>query len=148
LIPNLLKLRVVLERARPQFCLMAGPTHVAAANGVAAHDEDPNFIFVFVNLVLWVRRIKLLPSVALGFEAKWGRPDRFGRPQTVKIPINHVVVKMVTASANLRSFSYDQAFTGQIPKRLRLGFVPHEATQGDYALNPFNFVHVNLSRLT
>ena len=45
------------------------------------------------------------------------------------------------------SFTHDNLFLGQLPKRIVMGLVDSRALNGDISLNPYNFQHCNLNYL-
>ena len=47
-----------------------------------------------------------------------------------------------------KSFTHDNLFLGQLPKRTILGIVDNRAYNGDISLNPFDFKHCDLNFLS
>ncbi|GBN91676.1 hypothetical protein AVEN_268454-1 [Araneus ventricosus] len=62
--------------------------------------------------------------------------------------IRHAEVRSFALSSGLQSSTVANAFIGQLPTLLILGFVSNEFFNGNYAKNPFNFQHYNLNYLS
>lgn len=58
------------------------------------------------------------------------------------------ILKSHSVAKGQQEFVIDQVFGSLIPKTLYLVLVSSESYQGDYALNPFNFQHFNLSKIS
>lgn len=56
-------------------------------------------------------------------------------------------VRVFNLSSEILSETLDNIIIGTLPRRALVGFVSHEAFNGSYATNPFNFQHFNLSHL-
>lgn len=146
LLPNMVGMRVELVRASPAFCLMA-PSQNFAAVGVedqpgfvaAQNNVAPNFNIKIVDPILWVTKVKLLPSVMIGHVQ--GLEN-----MSAKYNFTRTVVKTFTLPAGTRSHSFDNVFSGQLPKRIFYFLVRNDAYNGSYGRNPFNFQHCNLTQ--
>ena len=55
--------------------------------------------------------------------------------------------KVIHLPQGQKSFTHDNLFLGQLPKRIVLGLVDNRAFNGDISLNPYNFQHCNLNYL-
>ena len=127
LIFNGVNLRLKLNRAKNSFCL------VSSASGA-------NHKVVITEAILYVRKVKVAPSIALGHAAALNQV-------TAKYPICQVDCKVLSIPNGFSSFTPDNLFLGHIPKRIVLGLVDTEAYNGTYASNPFNFKHHNLTQV-
>ena len=127
LILNGVNLRLKLNRAKNSFCL------VSSAGGA-------NHKVVITEAILYVRKVKVAPSIALGHAAAL-------KQATAKYPIRRVDCKVLSIPGGFGSFTPDNLFLGHIPKRLVLVLVDTEAYNGTYASNPFNFKHHNLTQV-
>ena len=67
--------------------------------------------------------------------------------KTAKYPITRVECKVIHLPQGQKSFTHDNLFLGQLPKRIVLGLVDNRAFNGDISLNPYNFQHCNLNYL-
>jgi hypothetical protein len=140
LLHTMVSVRVTLHRANPAQCLMAGKQTVAAENGNAERQVDPDFKIDIINPVLWVTKVKLLPSVLSGQNKAIELDD-------AKYKVTRVVVRNTTIAKGVTSHSWDNVFSGQMPKRIIFGFVRNEAFTGNYSLNPLNFQHCNVVQI-
>ena len=90
---------------------------------------------------LFVRKVAINPVVALA-HAKC-----LDNKTTAKYPIKRVAIKTFSVPQGQLSVTKDNLFLTQIPTRILIGFVDSEAYNGDYAKNPFNFKHLDISYL-
>ena len=127
-LPNGIEIRLRLNRASPQFCLMVGED-----------DAYPSVVKIDVAKVS-VRTEQLLPAITNDLNQTIAQKQ-------AKFPIRSVEVKTFTINAGLRSKIEDHLFQGQLPKRLFIGMVTNEEFNGSYASNPFKFSHFRLSKL-
>ncbi|GBM14171.1 hypothetical protein AVEN_60989-1 [Araneus ventricosus] len=73
-------------------------------------------------------------------------PKLFSK-KPAKYPTDRVLSKMYSISKGSFSFSQDNVFLGQMPKRLIITCVDNDAFNGTYNSNPFHFKHNNLNFL-
>jgi hypothetical protein len=126
-IPSDVGLKLRLIRNKDAFCLMA-------AGGA------PAYKLVIVDCKLYVRKVKLSPSVFLAHANALEKA-------TMKFPIRRVVTKAFSVPTGNMDFNQENLFTGQLPTRLVVGFLENTAFNGSYAHNPFNFKHYNINQL-
>ncbi|PIK55304.1 hypothetical protein BSL78_07776 [Apostichopus japonicus] len=124
---NGVNMKLKLIRSKDQFCLMSA-------------DNGKQYKVVIKDASLFVRKVKLNPSVALGHA-------RALEKATAKYPIQRVVTKMFSIPTGNMSFIQDHIFLGQLPKKVIVGCVRNTAFNGSYTLNPFNFEHFGLDFL-
>ena len=103
-------------------------------------DADEAYKVVIMDASLFVRKVKLNPSVMLGHEKALEKA-------TAKYPVRRVAVKMMTVPTGNMSFVQDHIFLGQLPKRITIGCVQNTAFNGSYVQNPFNFDHFGVNFL-
>ena len=125
-IPNGVEIRLRLNRASPNFCLIGDGTTVGK--------------IVIEKVSMNIRNVQLIPSVANDL-------NRTIAQHNMKFPINRVEVKTFTIGTGLRSKIEDHLFQGQLPKRLFIGMVKNEDMNGTLSTNPFRFQHFKLSKL-
>ena len=128
-LPNGLEMNVSLVRSKDAFSIQYAEE---ARTSYRVHIE---------NAVLYVRRVKLNPSIQLEHE------KRLNDARNAKYPLRRVNVKTFTISANTRSCVQDNVIQGQLPRRVVLGLVNHDNFNGTTASNPFQFNHFNLNYL-
>ena len=67
---------------------------------------------------------------------------------TAKYPITRHEIKTVTVNAGLMDVMLDSIFTGQLPRRILVGFVKASAFRGSFTRELFNFEHLNINHLS
>ena len=119
------EVRLKLIRSRDTFCLM-----------------DPTGVFKvrIKEATLFVRRLKINPSIALAHE-------KMLTHTTAKYPLTRVEVKAITLHSGIYGETLDNVILGQLPKRIIVGFVENSAYNGDKSLNPFDFKNLNINLL-
>ena len=120
------KLRLIPQS--PKFCLMAG-------------GENPNYKLRILEAKLMVRKVKLSAAVQLAH-------TRALEEANVKYPIRRVECKSFTITRGMRSATEENLFSGQLPKRIVLGFVSNNGYNGSYTTNPFNFEHFGVEQIS
>ena len=125
---NGVTMKVRMTRSKDSFVLMA------------KSDVTESFKVDILSAKLFVRKLKLTPSLCLAHE-------RILQQKTAKYPITRVECKVIHLPQGQKSFTHDNLFLGQLPKRIVLGIVDNRAFNGDISLNPYNFQHCNLNYL-
>lgn len=120
LLLNMVDLKLKLVRSKPEFCLIS--------------PEKGDYQIVIEHASLFMRKVKVSPGVLIGHA-------RALEKSTAKYPIHRVVCKMYSIPAGSFSFSQDNVFLGQLPKRLVLACIDNDAFNGTYTTNPYNFKH-------
>ncbi len=122
---NGVTIRMRMTRSKDQFVLM----------GTGQHTVE------IVSARLWMRKLKIAPSLALAHE-------KLLLKKSAKYPVTRVEVKVFHLPTGQKSFTHDALFLGQLPKRIVLGIVDNRAFNGDLTLNPFEFKHCDLNFLS
>ena len=125
---NGVTMKVRMTRSKDSFVLMA------------KSDVTESFKVDILSAKLFVRKLKITPSLCLAHE-------RILQQKTAKYPITRVECKVIHLPQGQKSFTHDNLFLGQLPKRIVLGLVDNRAFNGDISLNPYNFQHCNLNYL-
>ena len=120
-------LRLKLNRAKNSFCLVSSAV-------------NPQFKVVITQAILYVRKVKVAPTISLGHAAAL-------KQATAKYPIRRIECKVLSIPGGFPTSTPDNIFLGQIPKRIVLGLVDSEAYNGSYGTNPFDFKHHNLTQV-
>ncbi|GBO12257.1 Uncharacterized protein F54H12.2 [Araneus ventricosus] len=126
LLINGVDVKIKLERHKDTFSLMS---------------SADDFKLVIGSASLFIRKINVAPSIVLAHEKALERG-------VIKIPIRRSEVRSFALSNGLQSSTIANAFIGQIPTCLILGFVSNAAYNGSVAKNPFKFHHYNLNYLS
>ena len=116
-----------LNRAKNAFCLVSSAV-------------NPQFKVVITQAILYVRKVKVAPTISLGHATAL-------KQATGKYPIRRIECKVLSIPGGFPTFTPDNIFLGQIPKRIVLGLVDSEAYNGSYGTNPFDFKHHNLTQV-
>ena len=127
LIPNNVKIRLVMTRHSDAFCMMG----FAGKVGYKIHIE---------KAVLRLRRCKLDPQEQLRIE------NRIAQKGAV-FPTQSVVIKTVTMPADIRDYTVDSLFSNnEVPPRILIAQVDNTAYVGTYGQSPFNFKDNKISQ--
>ena len=130
LLPYGVEIFLTLERALPDFYLMASTTHKATAAKIEIKD-----------IKLHVPYVKLSDPTFLSLETSKASKSRripIVRSRVIRHPIASGVIHPVI----------QHLFTGRsLPQKLLVGFVTNKAESGHIEKNPFNFNHNNVSQI-
>ncbi|KAJ7310342.1 hypothetical protein JRQ81_007251 [Phrynocephalus forsythii] len=123
---NGVDVKIKLTRSKDEFCLMSG-------------DDNEAYAVNILNASLFVKRVKVSPSVHLGHSEAL-------LTSNAKYPVERVGMKVFSiAAGSLECNQENLFFLGQLPKKLVIGFVENAAFSGGYTNNPFNFKHFNVN---
>lgn len=125
LLINGVNIRIKLEQNKELFALMA---------------SSDNYKIKIEIAKLYVRKVNVAPSIILAHEKALEKG-------VIKMPIRRIDVKTFALSSGLQSTTIANAFIGQLPTRLILGFVSNSSYNGRIDKNPFNFHHYNVNYL-
>src|SRR6218665_4170751 len=126
-LPNDVNIKVRLVRNKDAFCLLSSV-------------QGDTFKVGILECKLYVRKVKLSPSVFLAHVKAL-------EVRNVKFPIRRTICKTFTIPARNLDASQESLFTNQLPTTIVIGCVDHDAFNGSYAKNPFNFKHMGLTQL-
>lgn len=127
-IPNGIGMQVKLFPNQNAFCLMSG-------------EEDADYVVDVTELALKVQYIEPTNNLIIG------HAEAFNNSLAI-FPYMKSVLKNFTIPLGVQTWSIDTLYVNEIPDTLIVGMVDSKAYTGDYALNPFNFQHFNLTNLT
>ena len=103
---------------------------------------DENVVTKILDAHLHVRKVKIHPTIAL----QHGK--LLDQGTTIKYPIRRSIVSSFTIPTGNLSFNKENVVSGQIPRRIVIGFVNNAAFNGSFKINPFNFQHYHLDYLS
>ena len=126
LLINGVNFRIKLERNKDIFSLMSNTDTYK----ISIHSAK-----------LYVRKVTVAPSIMIAHEKALEKG-------VIKMPIRRIEIKNFSLSAGLSSSTIANAFIGQLPTRIILGFVSNQAYTGNSKKNPFKFSHYSLNYLT
>lgn len=126
LLINGVDVRIKLERHKNDFCLMSAASSYKLSVKSAS---------------LFIRKVNVAPSVLLAQEKALEKG-------LIRMPIRRTEIKCFTLSSGLQSSTIGNAFIGQVPTKIIIGFVSNEAFNGKHNKNPFKFHHYDLNYLS
>ena len=101
---------------------------------------DANYRVKILEASLYVRKVVVSPAVALAH-------SKTLESSSAMYPIRRAEVKSFSIPQGNQSFTRENLFLGQIPRRVVIGMVDNTAFNGDYHKNPYNFKHYGLNYL-
>jgi len=110
------------------------------AFALMSHTAGANYKIEVIDMVWFVRKIEILKSVQMGIETTLNH-------HPAKYPIRRIQVTKLHVSPGRRSVPTNTLFTGQLPRRLVLGFVDMDAYYGNYKKSPFNFKNYSIKKI-
>ena len=127
LILNGVDLMVKLHRHMAEFCLLSADTTAA-------------YKITIMDAILCVKKIELTPS---GFNAT----NTVFSDKNAQYAIARTTPKVFTVPRGQESQHTDNAFLGEIPKRMAICMMDNDSYNGNHKKNPFNFQHYNLTQI-
>lgn len=103
---------------------------------LSADKSDEAYRVKILEASLRVAMVKVNPGVIIG------HAEALKTSETL-YPYTRSVIKTYAVPSGQYSFTADDLFQGEVPKRLIVGLVSSSATHGSYVKNPFNFHHYN-----
>ena len=103
-------------------------------------DDDVDFKLNINSIVWYVRKYEILSSMQLALEEKLAN-------EAASYPIRRTAIQFEHIEAGRRQVHSLPLSTGQLPRRIVLGFISQEAYMGDWKANPFNFQHFNVKKM-
>ena len=110
---------------------------IVAAAGIT---DGLSPIIEFLDMALFIERVKPAASILLAH----ARALAVG---TAKYVFRKTDIKVHTIVSGSKSAQFDNIFQGQVPSRVVLGLVNHNAYNGDLSKDSFYFQHYDLSSL-
>ena len=89
---------------------------------------------IIKDAALYVRKVKLSPSVLLGHIKAFGRG-------MAKFPVKREKIKTFSVAASNLIVNHENLFLGQLLNRLMFGLVENQSFVGQSSKNPYNFTH-------
>ncbi|HUR98250.1 MAG TPA: hypothetical protein VMZ26_09330 [Pyrinomonadaceae bacterium] len=140
---NNVDVRFRLTRAPNKFCLTSSDFAAVLASaappvtGRAAKD----YRVVIDYAALLVQKVTLNPDNQMAIE-------KVLRTRNAIYSMRRTEIKSFNISAGDQTFTREHINLGLAPKYAIVGLVPTRAAQGDYASNPYNFKHYNISSIS
>jgi hypothetical protein len=130
LIPNtIVKLR--LTRSSDKLCLLS----------TDAGDAD-DYKIILTQCTLVINEVQVNPSIINS------QSTLMSVGNLAMYPMNHAETRMFTVSAGKLSDRIVIGTNQQVPKRVTIAFVDHEAKNGSLAKDPFRFQHFDIRRIS
>ena len=124
---NGVNMKIKLIRSKAEFCLVSSA-------------QDPDYKVQILEATLFVRRMKISPSIQLAH-------SRALEKGNAKYPIRRVLCKMMSVPAGNITLTQDHVFLGSLPNRIVIACVDNTAFSGSFARNPFNFQHYDVTSI-
>lgn len=105
-------------------------------------DNADHYRIIITDAALYIRKVRINPAISLEHN------KTLQQGITAKYPLRRGVVNTFTIPQGNLSYNKENLFTGQLPRRLILGFVNNTAYNGRGQSNPFNFANMRLNYLT
>ena len=118
---------VKLHHHKPEFCLLSA-------------NIAPAYKIIIVDAILYVRKIELTPSV-------FNAINTVLNDKNAQYAITRTTLKVFTVQRGQQSQHIDNAFLGEILKRISVCMMHNDSYNGNYKKNPFNFKHYNLTQI-
>ena len=93
-----------------------------------------------MDAILYVKKIELTPSV-------FSAINTVLNDKNAQYAITRTTPKVFTVPRRQQSQHIDDAFLGEIPKRIAICMMDNDSYNGNYKKNPFNFQHYNLTQI-
>ena len=116
-----------LHRHKPEFCSLSA-------------DTAPAYKITIVDAIFYVKEIELTPSVFSAINTALN-------DKNAQHAITRTTPKVFTVPRGQQSQHIDDAFIGEIPKRIAVCMMDNDSYNGNYKKNPFNFQHYNLTQI-
>ena len=124
---NCVDLTVKLHRHKPEFCLLST-------------DIAPAYKIIIMDAILYVKKIELTPSVFIAINTVLN-------DKNAQYAITRTAPKVFTVPRGQQSQHIDNAFLGEIPKRIAFCMMDNDSYNGNYIKNPFKVKHYNLTQI-
>ena len=128
---NGVDLAVKLHRHKPEFCLVGVPLSA---------DTAPAYKITIVDVILYVKKIELNPSV-------FNAINTVLNEKNAQYAITRTTPEVFTVPRGQQSQHIDNAFLGEILKRITICMMNNDSYNGNYKKNQFNFKHYNLTQI-
>ncbi len=99
-----------------------------------------NYKLEVQDMIWYVRKVEILKSVQMGLETALVR-------NPAKYPVRRIQVTKLHIAPGRRAAPANTLFTGQIPRRLVVGFVNMRSYYGNYQTSPFRFNNHTVTKI-
>lgn len=130
-IPNGVSVHIRLTRNKPEFILNADLTVPDAPDG---------YKITILSAKLWIGKVEPSVTVFKHHIENFEKTD-------AKYNFMHGNIWTKLLHKDATRYSESNIFSGNVPNFMILGFVKNKAFVGDYAFNPYDFVHANINYL-
>ena len=115
-------------------------TYLIKKNFLLSADTAPAYKIIVVDAILDVKKIELTPSV-------FNAINTVLNEKNAQYVITRTSPKVFTVPRGQQSQHIDNAFLGEIPKRIAISMMDNDSYNGNYKKNQFNFKHYNLTQI-
>ena len=121
------EIRIRLSRGKNAFSLMC-------------KNKNSDYKIVINEAKLFLRKVKVSPEASLAIEKRLKLSNAI-------YPLVRTECKVFHIPSGTMTYTQDNLFTGQQPKRMTIALVDNVAYNGTYNKNQFSFDHFNLNKL-
>jgi hypothetical protein len=107
---------------------------------ISFKDPVPSYKLKVIDMVWYVKKMILAPSVHLAIETSLMK-------NAAKYPLRRVAMTKMQIGPGRQCTPFSSVFTGQIPRRIIIGFVDTINFFGNYATSPFVFEHNKITEI-
>ena len=118
---------VKLHHNKPKICLLSG-------------DTAPAYKITIVEAIFYVKKTELTLSV-------FNAINTVLNDKNAQYAITRTTPKVFTVPRGQQSQHIDNAFFGEIPKRIAICMMDNDSYNGNYKKNPLKFQHYNLTQI-
>ena len=129
--------RYILNQVDVKIKLYRNPASFA----LLAADNSTDFKIELEDIYIIARKVMVNPAVLYGHAQILEKQNALYRYTKKEIRVQ-------TIATGSSSYIWDNMFQGKRPEKVIVGFVKSKALNGDYATNPFNFEHCNITQIT
>jgi hypothetical protein len=101
---------------------------------------NPEYRLTIVEVTLIVRMKKLADSLELAHR-------EMVIERNFRLPYTRIQSKTLAITTGIRTYSFENLFSGTLPDRVIIGLVEESAFAGNYHLNPFWYRNYNVTRM-
>ena len=129
--------RYILNQVDVKIKLYRNPASFA----LLAADNSTDFKIELEDIYIIARKVMVNPAVLYGHA-------QILKKQNALYRYTKKEIRVQTIATGSSSYIWDNMFQGKRPEKVIVGFVKSKALNGDYATNPFNFEHCNITQIT
>ena len=100
-------------------------------------EADPHHKLEIEDIILWVRKLVVSDEIQKSIIG-----------QSIVMPLTRAIQKEFSVTSGGRTFVENSLHSGQLPTKIIMGLVRNDAHVGTYKLNPLNFQHFDVNKVS